>query len=400
MSFIHRHIEPRLIKAAESYPVVTVTGPRQSGKTTLVRTLFPGNGYVTLEDPVQREFATNDPRGFLGQFEGPVTIDEAQRVPDLFSYVQVIVDETGQAGQFILTGSQNFLLLNRVSQSLAGRCAVLHLLPFSRAELWGEPMMDLSLIGQELPRGSDNGHDLFETLFAGGYPRIHDIGLAPQDWLANYYQTYIERDVREVLNVGDLDLFRRFVGLCAGRVGQLLDLTSLGNDCGIAHSTARRWLGVLEASFIAKRIQPHYRNFNKRLIKSPKLYFLDTGLLCYLLRIRTPEDLRLHANRGGIFESWVVSEATKNFLNRSWEPDIYFWRDSTGNEVDLLIENGPGLTAIEIKSAQTFSPSFLDGLKYMRSLSGNQNLQAAVVYGGNETYAREGMHILPWHRWG
>ncbi len=399
MSFIPRHIEPRLRKAVEGYPVVTVTGPRQSGKTTLVRAAFPTHGYVSLEDPVQREFAETDPRGFLDQFDGPATIDEAQRVPDLFSYVQMLVDETGQAGQFILTGSQNFLLLDRVSQSLAGRCAILHLLPFSRPELWREEMGDLKA-SSAAPSHRVAQADLFETLFAGGYPRIHDQDLDPQDWLANYYQTYIERDVRDVVNVGNLDLFRRFVGLCAGRVGQLLDLTSLGNDCGVTHSTARRWLGVLEASFIVKRLQPHHRNFSKRLIKSPKLYFLDTGLLCYLLRIRTSEDLRLHANRGGIFESWVISEAIKNFLNRGREPDVYFWRDSTGNEVDLLIEEGSSLIPVEIKSGQTFSPSFLEGLKFWRSLSGDEHTRAQVVYGGDDGFDRQGIRVLPWHRWG
>lgn len=400
MGFIARHLEPKLRAAAGQYPVVTVTGPRQSGKTTLVRAIFPERGYVSLELPEQREFALTDPRGFLGQFKGPAIIDEAQRAPSLFSYVQVLVDESHQAGRFILTGSQNFLLLNQVTQSLAGRSSILHLLPFSRPELAGQDMMDVSKVGgPAIPQpGVEMG--FLETLHTGGYPRIFDQHLDPQDWLRNYYQSYIERDVRQVLNVGDLDAFGRFVGLCAGRVGQLLDLTSLGNDCGISHSTARRWLSVLETSFIVRLLQPHHRNFNKRLTKSPKLYFVDTGLLCFLLRIRTPDDLRLHAARGAVFESWVVSEAIKNFVHRGLEPDVYFWRDSAGHEVDLVIEMGNDLVAVEVKSGQTFSPDFLDGLKYWRGLPGNDKAPTALVYGGDDSYRRADTAVMSWRTWG
>ena len=399
---IPRHLEPALKRAARQYPVVALTGPRQSGKTTLVRAAFPGHRYVSLEDPEQREYAREDPRGFLGQFAGKVVLDEVQRAPDLFSYIHVLVDEEPTAGRFILTGSQNFLLLQQITQSLAGRCAMLHLLPLARSELMGRAMMDLSKIGRAVGsrRAEDSNDDLFDVLFTGGYPRIHDRGLPPGNWLRNYYQAYVERDVREVLQIGDAEAFGRFVRLCAGRCGQLLHLSALANDCGISHPTARRWLSTLEASFLVMLLRPHHRSFNKRLIKSPKLYFLDAGLLCYLLRIREPADLRLHSARGAVFESWVVSEAIKNYHHRGQEPDMYFWRDASGHEVDLVFERGQDLVPVEIKSGQTFSGSFLDGLNYWRKMTGQDPAPAAVVYGGDASYVRDGAAVLSWRHWG
>jgi len=400
---VPRHLKTRLLKATREYPVVTVTGPRQSGKTTLTRTALPGYAYVSLEDPEQRRFALEDPRGFLAQFPGKVILDEIQRVPDLFSYIQVLVDETpDDMGRFVLTGSQNFLLLRQISQSLAGRCAVLHLLPFSHSEIAHRKAVDITDVermARRKPRRDKK--DLLETLFTGGYPRIHDKGLDPQDWLRNYYQTYIERDVRELLNVGDLETFGRFVGLCAGRAGQLLNLTSLANDCGITHSTARRWVSVLEASFIVTLLRPYHRNFNKRLVKSPKLYFLDSGLLCYLLRIRKPEDLTLHASRGAVFESWVVSEAIKNFEHRAERPEVSFWRDSTGHEVDLIIETDGGETVpIEIKSGQTFSSDFADNLAWWRKTIGQTDRTGVIVCGGDRSFTYHSDRVLSWQKWG
>jgi predicted AAA+ superfamily ATPase len=399
---IRRHLEKRLLAGARQFPVVTITGPRQSGKTTLARTALKGYQYVSLENPDERRMAKDDPRGFLGRFDGrKVIIDEAQYVPDLFSYIQGLVDEAQEPGRFVLTGSQNFLLLKSISQSLAGRCDILHLLPFSRAELAGAELLPVEDLAGRRPRVLGEPKDrLFDTLFAGGYPRIHDQGLDPQVWLANYYQSYIERDVREIVNVGDLETFGRFMGLCAGRSGQLLNLSSLAADCGVTHTTAKRWLSVLETSFIITLLRPHHANFNKRLVKSPKLYFLDTGLLCYLLRIRSPQDLTLHVSRGAVFESWVVSEALKNFVHRGLRPDVYFWRDSSGHEIDLLIEAGGGrLVPVEAKSGQTFNADFVKELAWWRQVSG---LEAAgvVVYGGDQSTTFKDDRILSWRSWG
>ncbi len=398
---IKRHMEKSLLKAAGEYPVVILVGPRQSGKTTLVRTTFSKHGYVSLEDPDNREFASEDPRGFLNQFTGPVILDEIQRVPELFSYIQGIVDETDKAGQFILTDSQNFLLMEKVTQSLAGRCAILHLLPFARSELAGRAMMDISMVGKKIPgRKVEENADLFDHLFTGGYPRIYDKQLEPHRWLTNYYHTYVERDVRQVLNVGDTETFGRFIRLCAGRSGQLLNMSSLAADCGISTMTVKRWLSILEASYIVLLLRSHQKSFRKRLVKAPKLYFLDSGLLCYLLRIRNSGDLSIHALRGAVFESWVISELLKAFYNGGLEPDIYFWRDSTGREIDVIIDLGKELLPIEIKSGQTVVGDFFKGLDYWRSLPGQENCSSTLVYGGNASYARRNTKVISWQHWG
>ena len=263
-------------------------------------------------------------------------------------------------------------------------------------------MMDLAVLGKAAPKvsGKPPARSLFETLFIGGYPRIFDKHLDPQDWLRNYYQAYVEKDVRDVLNVGDLETFGRFLRLCAGRSGQLLNLSSLAGDAGISHTTARRWLSVLEASFLVFLLRPYHRNFNKRLVKSPKLYFLDSGLLCYLLRIRSPDDLRFHAARGAVFESWVVSEIVKNYVHRGLEPDAYFWRDSSAHEIDLVIERGKGRVPVEAKSGETFASDFLDGIRYWRRLADEKDQPAALVYGGETSYVREGVVVTSWKTWG
>ena len=394
---IQRTLSAVLRSRARQYPVLTITGPRQSGKTTLVRAAFPDHAYASLEDPELRSFAATDPRGFLGQFEGPVILDEAQRVPDLFSYIQLLADEENRPGRFILSGSQNFLLLRSISQSLAGRTAVLHLLPFSLAELRQREPFPVEQIGRKLPPASrDPGESLLETLFRGFYPRIHDRGLDPTVWLGDYVRTYVERDVREILNVHDLEAFGRFLRLCAGRNAQLLNLTSLATDCGITHTTAKRWLSILETSFLITLLRPHHRNFGKRLIKTPKLYFLDTGLLCYLLRIRSPEDLRFHASRGPIFESFVLAELTKGFLNQGREPDLYFWRDATGHEVDIVIDHGLALVPVEVKAGATVAPDFFANLTFFRGLAGDPKAPAALIYGGDRTFEQHGMKVYGW----
>jgi len=399
---ITRHLTPRLVKAVQQYPVVSLTGPRQSGKTTLTRTALDGYAYINLEMPDQRRFALEDPRGFLGHLPDRVIIDEAQHAPELFSYIQGIVDQRDQPGQFVLTGSQNFLLHRQISQSLAGRAAILHLLPFSRSELLGRPATALDELIIHPPSFSHEVADrLEEVLFVGGYPRVHDKQLPAQEWLANYYLTYVERDVRDLLNVGDLETFGRFMGLCAGRSGQLLNLSALANDCGITHTTARRWLSVLETSFLVTLLRPHHRNLNKRLIKSPKLYFLDTGLLCYLLRLTSSTDLQVHASRGAVFESWVVSEAMKNAMHRGLQPDLFFWRDSTGHEIDLLLETGGGkLLPIEAKSGQTFNSDFVQELAWWQNLADQSDHPSAVIYGGDKTFRFKQHTVLSWRDWG
>lgn len=393
---IPRHLASVLKQVARQGPVVTLTGPRQSGKTTLVQATFPDHSYATLEQPDTRAFALEDPRGFLDQFAGPVVLDEVQRAPELFSYIQPLVDERKESGQFILTGSQNFLLLQAISQSLAGRAAILHLLPFSRREILGRKRLSLAALGRTLLRSPTTDADLMATMLHGFYPRVHDHAVDAGRWLSDYERTYVERDVREIVNVGDLTTFRQFVRLCAGRVGQLLNLSSLANDCGITHTTARRWLSILEASFIVSLLKPHHRNFNKRIIKSPKLYFYDTGLLCHLLGIESPEHLRLHASRGSVFENFVLAELLKNGWNEGVEPRIAFWRDSRGREIDFMVESEASLVAIEAKSGATITRDSFKGLNFWRQLTDDEQAPAVLIHGGDDDYRRRGVCVNSW----
>lgn len=381
---IDRDLASVLRKAARQFPAVTLTGPRQSGKSTLCRALFPRLPYVSLEAPDIRAFARDDPRAFLAAYPKGAILDEVQRVPELPSYLQPLIDAHPVAGRWVLTGSQNFALIESVSQSLAGRTAILHLLPLCRGEVL---------------RFARHPRTLDETLLAGGYPRIFDQRLKPADWLASYISTYIERDVRSVSNIGDLSTFQRFVELCAGRTAQLLNYAGLAADCGISQPTAKAWISVLEASFIAFRLPSFHSNHRKRLVKMPKLHFYDTGLACWLLGIRTPEQLRSHPLRGPIFESWVVTEILKHRTNRSERAGLFFYRDRDAAEADLLIEHAGRITVVEAKSSQTASSSLFDGVSRVRGhleRSGHR-VEVIVAYGGEDSQARTGARLVPWN---
>jgi len=385
---IVRDLESKLKAAARHHPVVTVTGPRQSGKTTLCCMAFPDVELVSLEQPDVREFASTDPKEFLRQFKSRVILDEIQRVPELTSYLQVVVDRKKENGQFILTGSNNFRVMEAVSQSLAGRTAVLELLPFSIAEI---------------SRFGRRREELFETLLMGGFPALHD-RLPPRDeWLGAYVMTYIERDVRQLVQVGNLVQFQTFMRLAAGRTGQLLNVSALGADGGVTHNTARSWLSVLEAGYLVVRLSPWAGGLTSRLVKSHKLYFVDSGLLCYLLGIRSGEELLRHPLRGPIFEGWVVTELMKNAAHTGRRPEFFFFRDAKGFEVDLLFRTASGWTAVEVKSGTTvaddwFSPLLRFERTVVPMLPGGGATRKVIVYGGEDEYTRRGCRVTPWHR--
>jgi uncharacterized protein len=381
MSAIRRDLEPELKQRAARSPVVVLTGPRQSGKTTLVRKVFGSLPYRNLEAPDVRERALSDPRGFLSSLPDGAVLDEIQRAPELLSYVQVDVDAHPEPGRWVLTGSQNLLLLSSVAQSLAGRAALLELLP---------------LCAGELRRGRWLGKNIFEVMFRGGYPAPYQRAERHRDWLADYVRTYVERDVRQVLAVGDLLAFQTFLRIAATRTGQLVNLSQLGADAGVTHNTAKSWLGILEASYIAVRVAPFFRNVGKRLVKTPKLHFLDSGLACYLLGIRTPRELEAHPLRGAIFESWVVSEACKLLRNRNAHGTMTFFRDAHGLEVDLLVERGRDILAIEAKSGQTVAPDALASLDALAQLL-PEKVERVLVYGGDDSYALHDVRVLPYH---
>lgn len=393
---IERTLHKKLKELAGPFPVVFVTGPRQSGKTTLCRYTFPDYRYLSLEDLQTREEAMEDPRGFLAGLEGAsgIILDEVQRTPDLFSYLQGFVDDK-RSGPVILTGSQHFLLTDKISQTLAGRAAVLELLPFSLAELQRREARspDEWSMMSEHP-GADVEMRLDDLLFSGMFPPIHDRKPEPADWLNSYLRTYVERDIQTMGGVGDLDAFTRFLGLCAGRTGQLINASSLGGDAGLSHVTVKKWLSILRAGYVIDILRPHHENFSKRLVKTPKFYFTDTGLLCRLLGLRKAEDLHLHPLRGAIFENFVVSELRKTFLHHGEQPPLFFWRDSNGREVDIIIDLGSRRIPVEIKAGQTISRSFFKGLQNYMQLSGAS--EGILVYGGDRSYLRSGYQVRSW----
>jgi len=376
-----RALEKKLGESATNYPIVALLGPRQSGKTTLAKVVFPQKAYVTLENPDSRTLALEDPRRFLEKYAKGAILDEVQRAPEIFSYLQAMVDEDPQPGRFILTGSQNFALMEKITQSLAGRIAILKLLPFSL---------------EEIKRGSGKVPLLHKLLFTGGYPRIYDRKLNPTDWYGNYVETYLEKDVRILKAVGNLATFHKFARMCAGRCGQLVNLSGLGNDCGITHNTAKSWLSIMEASFILSQIPPHYKNFNKRLKKSPKLYFNDTGLLCYLLGITQEDELVTHPMRGAIFETFVFNEIVKRQLNAGRRSQVFFWQDKLGREIDFLIEKGPKLVAIEAKAGQTLTTDSFKNLSFWSQLTHTPPHDPYLVYAGGETQDRKRGHVVSW----
>lgn len=383
---LHRQLAATLDRLAQAFPVIAITGPRQSGKTTLARARFASKPYVSLEDPIERAFAEEDPRGFLARFPQGAIFDEAQRWPDLFSHLQGMVDENREAGRFVLTGSQQFGLLAGVTQSLAGRVGMTRLLPLAGAELAGV---------------ADGTLALDALLWRGGYPVLHTQAVAPGDWFASYVATYLERDVRQVLKVQDLGVFQRFLRLCAGRTGQLLNLSALAGEAGITHTTARAWMSVLESSDVVYLLPPYHRNFGKRLVKTPKLYFVDTGLVCWLLGIRAPGMLPLHPMRGALFENWVVTEHLKQRYNQGQPADLFFWRDNNGVEADLLYETPSGLIqTVEIKSGQTPTSDYIRaGQKSARFVT-EAVATPRLIYGGDASFLRNGVDVVSWRQCG
>lgn len=380
-TLLQRHLAATLLRLAQGFPVVALTGPRQSGKTTLARQLFGELAYVSLEDPVERAFAQDDPRGFLARFQAGAVFDEAQRWPDLFSHLQLLVDQERRPGRFVLTGSQQFNLMAGVSQSLAGRVGLARLLPLAMAERTAQQLQ------------SWDANDAIRT---GGYPGLLDPAVRPQDWFASYVASYLERDVRQLIRVQDLSRFQRFLRLCAGRTGQLLNLSALATETGISQSTAGNWLAVLEASDVVFRLPPYFENFGKRLVKTPKLYLVDSGLACWLLGIHTTNALALHPLREALFETLVVGEVLKSRLNQGLAPELYFWRDNHGLEVDLLIAADNELQPIEVKSGQTITRDLVKAARRVPNAVRAPWLPPWLVYGGLDNQQRTDLEVISW----
>jgi hypothetical protein len=386
---IQRRIEPALLELARSFPIVTVTGPRQAGKTTLCRMAFPNKRYLSLEAPDERRYALEDPRGFLGELEDGAILDEVQRAPELLSYLQGMVDQDPAPGRFILTGSANLSLRSDVTQSLAGRTGLLELFPLDIEERNALSPLSYSI------------EDLWRAVWEGGYPAIHHREIPADRWLGAYIRTYVERDVRQHLAVGDLLAFQSFLDLAATHTANIVNLSALGGGAGVSHNTARSWLSVLEASYLAFRLPPLHRNLRKRIIKAPKLHFQDSGLACHLLGVRTPEELRRHPLRGALLESWVVAEVNKAFANRGTRPHLHYWRDHRGREVDLVVDRGHDLVAVEVKSGATVNSSFFTPLEQFEALAREavpapDRVLSLLVYGGDRRQERSHGLVMPW----
>jgi len=378
---IARVAQNKLGELSTEFPIVAVTGPRQSGKTTLVQSFFPVYKYYNLEELDIREEVRLDPRGFLAKQNAGFIVDEVQNVPDFFSYLQSFADNQKRMGQIILTGSQNFLLLEKISQSLSGRVGILELMPLQL---------------NEYNQFRENKLTINEIIYSGLYPAIYDRNIQPYNWYSQYIRTYIERDVRQIKNITNLGVFQRFIKLCAGRIGQLLNTNSLANDLGVNLNTVRSWLDILESSYVIFRLNPHHKNFNKRVVKQKKLYFVDVGLAAHLLGIESPEQVDTHYLKGNLFENLIISEFLKERYNKGKPSNLFFWRDHIGNEVDLLIEQGNTLTPIEIKSSQTLHSSLMDGLKKYTKFS-LQNAQFShLIYGGKRSTTLDRYNAHSW----
>lgn len=375
---VDRQLEQEIQTLAREFPIVAILGPRQSGKTTLAQKLFPDFAYVSLEDIDHREFAQTDPRGFLNRFDSGVILDEIQRVPHLVSYLQSFVDRKQQTGRVVITGSHNFLLMEQITQSLAGRVGITKLLPFSAFEMKGFDM------------------DLAGLLFTGGYPRIYDKDIRPGTFYKNYVSTYIEKDIRQITQITKIDGFLKFMRVLAGRTGQELNLSSVAEQCGVVHGTIREWLAVLEASFLVFRLPPYHKNYNKRIVKNPKIYFTDTGLVCSLLGIREKEQIDYHFLKGALFETFVVGELVKSNFNIGERFSLYFWRDNHRKEVDVIFESGTKQAGIEIKSGQTIRSDAFAGLVYWKNLAKADDPLTYLVYAGDESYTRNGTRVVGW----
>ena len=384
--FVERQIKEKLLYLINTFPIVALTGCRQCGKSTLLKKMFPDWQYVSLEDLDIREIAQNDPRYFLSLYSEKTIFDEIQRVPSLFSYIQSHVDKLNKTGIFILSGSQNFLLMESISQSLAGRTAILNLSTFSIKELKSSSLLI---------------ENINECMFTGFYPRIYDQKPLPQDFYQSYIKTYIERDVRELKNISDLSVFHKFIRLCAGRTGQILNTSELATEAGISVLTVKSWISVLETSGIIFQLRPYFNNFGKRLIKSPKLYFYDTGLVCSLLGLQNYQQLETHYLRGGIFENLIISNYFKECYFKGQEPNAYFWRDSNGLEIDLVVEENQKIKLYEIKSSNTMNEKFFTSMNKVANLANVSLEDTNVIYAGDRTLPANSLHggYTSWKDW-
>ena len=375
-----RLLEVQALEAIKNYPCIALIGPRQSGKTTLAKTVFPDFKYFNFESPNTRELFSYDPVTFLKNIQDNVILDEVQNIPILFSYLQEILDNPYDKRKFILTGSNNLNLSNKISQSLAGRTRILTVLPLQHSEI-----ID-----------SDKRERLDENLLYGSYPRIYNEQLNPTEWLGDYFQTYVQKDIRETINITNIHSFTNFVRLLGGRVGQVMSFNSIANDAGITQPTAKAWYSSLETTFICFSLQAHFKNYNKRITKAPKVFFYDTGLLCYLLRITTVDQLKIHPLRGSIFENWVIGEYVKHYYNQAREAPLYFWRDQHGHEIDLVIDNGLDLDLIEIKSGATFQKEYFKNIKWLNKLQNKD--KGSCIYGGEDKIQLNQYDIIPWNQ--